>query len=328
MNKKLIIVIVAVVLVLALALFGFPLFSQLYYHRSQAATMFAWQLKEEAYTTEEAFQTLLLQKDAENNPPYLIPMDVTFSVSVDSGEHDGMMYYILNSHPAPDKLLFYFPGGSYTDQPRGVHWQFLDMLAADTGAMIVVPIYPKIPSSDAETAYAAVRSFYDSFTADMTCGELLFMGDSAGGGMALSLAMQLRDNGIAGPDRLVLICPWVDVTMSNPDIPTYEKKDTALDSQQLARLGVLWANELETTDPVISPLYGTFEGLGHITLITSKGELLYPDIMLLSEKLDQTGIEHRLIVSPGMFHVWPLYSAYNIPEVTETYGEIAAIVAQ
>lgn len=328
MNKKLIITIVAVALIVALAIFGLPLFSQLYYHRSQAATMFAWQLNEEAYTTEENFQALLLQKDAENHPPYLIPMDVTFSVSVDSGEHEGMMYYTLNSHPDPEKLIFYFPGGSFTDQPRSVHWQFLDKLATDTGAMIVIPIYPKIPSANAEISYTAVKAFYASYMAEQSYEELLFMGDSAGGGMALSLAMQLRDDGIPGPDRLILICPWVDVTMENPDIPAYEKKDTALDSRMLQSLGVLWAGERSTLDPMVSPLYGSFENLGTITLITSKGELLYPDIMLLSEELNKSEIDHQLIVSPGMFHVWPLYSEYNIPEVQETYAQIAAIVSE
>lgn len=328
MNKKLIIAVAAVVLTLALVIFGLPLFSQLYYHRSQAASMFAWQLEKEAYTTEEAFQALLMQKEAENTPPYLIPADVSFTVSVDTGLYEGMIYYILNSRPDPKTLLFYFAGGSFTDQPRGVHWQFLDRLAADTGVTVVVPIYPKIPNADAETAYAAVASFFKSFVADQDYGELLFMGDSAGGGMALSLAMQLRNDGDTGPDKLILICPWVDVTMKNPDIPAYEKKDTALDSAQLARLGELWAGDLAPTDPMVSPLYGSMEDLGTITLITSKGELLYPDIMLLSEKLENAGIDHNLIVSPGMFHVWPLYSDYNIPEVQETYTQIAAIVAE
>ena len=326
MNKKFIIAIVIVVLLAVLVAFGLPLYSQLYYHRSQAATVFAWQLDEEAYTTEEAFQALLAEKEASNNPPYLIPMDVTFSVSVESGEHDGMQYYTLNSQENPDKLLFYFAGGSYTDQPRAVHFQFLNALAENTGSMIVLPVYPKIPNADAEASYAAVMAFYEDYMAEQNCGTLYFMGDSAGGGMALSLAMQLRDAGMDGPDHLILMCPWVDVTMSNPLIADYEKKDTALDAMQLARLGQLWTGDLTSTDPMVSPLYGSFEDLGTIHLITSRGELLYPDIMLLSGKLEEVGIDHELIVSPGMFHVWPLYLMYNIPEVQETCWQIVDMV--
>ena len=326
MNKKLIIAIVAIVLVAALAIFALPLYSQLYYHRSQAATVFAWQLEEEAYTTEKEFQGLLLQKAAENRAPYLLPTEVAFTVDVDTEIHDSMQYYILNAQEHPDKLLFYFAGGSYTDQPRAVHFQFLNALAENTDAMIVLPVYPKLPGADAEKSYAAVTAFYEEYMAEQDCGTLYFMGDSAGGGMALSLAMQLRDAGLKGPDQLILICPWVDVTMSNPDIADYEKKDTALDSRQLMELGKLWAGDLDPTDPMVSPLYGTFEDLGTLHLITSKGELLYPDIMLLSEKLAAAGIDHELVVSPGMFHVWPLYLMYNIPEVQETCWQIVDMV--
>ena len=328
MNKKLRIIIAIAALAVILAIFGLPIFSRLYYHRSQAATVFAWQLQEEAYTTEEDFQGLLLQKAADSRDPYTIPIDAVFTTRVQGKLHDGMQYFIMNPKEKPEHLLFYFPGGSYTDQPRVVHFQFLNALVEYTGAMVVIPVYPKIPHADAETSYAAVLSFYEDFMAGQEYHNLYFMGDSAGGGMALSLAMQLRDAGLKGPDELILLCPWVDVTMSNPDIPKIEKKDTALDAMQLARLGELWAGKLSPTDPVVSPLYGSFEGLGEIHLITSKGEILYPDIMLLSEKLDAAGIEHELLVSPGMFHVWPLYLMYNIPEVQETCWDIVDMIKE
>ncbi len=326
MNKKLLIPIIAIALVAILAIFALPIFSRVYYHRSQAATVFAWQLEEEAFTTEENFQGLLLQKAAENRKPYFIPMEVAFTTTVQAAEYEDMQYFLLNSQEAPEKLLFYFPGGSYMDMPRAVHFQFLNALVENTDAMVVVPVYPRLPDTDAETSYAAVMAFYEDFMAGREYGTLYFMGDSAGGGMALSLSMQLRDTGIVGPDQLILICPWVDVTMSNPDIPEYEKKDTALDGVQLARLGEIWAGDLDTTDPIISPLYGSFENLGTIHLITSKGEILYPDIMLFSEKLNEAGIDHEILVSPGMFHVWPLYLMYNIPEVQETCWDIVDMV--
>ena len=326
MNKKFIIIAIVVVLALILAICALPIFSQLYYHRSQAATMLAWQLEKETYTTEESFQALLMDKRAANGPPYLIPMDISLSVSVDSGIYDGMQYYILNSSSSAARAIFYFPGGSFTDQPRGVHWQFLNQLASDTGAMIIVPIYPKLPDTNAAASYAAVLSFFQNCAAEMTWSELIFMGDSAGGGMALSLAMQLRDSGAAGPNKLILLSPWVDVTMANPDIPAYEAKDPALDSQLLRRLGELWADEMDATDPIISPLYGDFQDLGEITILTSKGELLYPDITALMQKLNEADIDCNALVSPGMFHVWPIYVLYSVPEVQESYEFIAATV--
>lgn len=329
MKKKTIIALAAsVALVLALVLIGLPLFSKLYYGRSQAATLFAWQLKKEAYTTGEAFESYLEDKRAENAEEYAIPTDTTAYTRFVKGHYADMTFYTINgSLPADGRVILYFPGGSYIDQPRKVHWEFLTRLADETDSMVVVPLYPKLPDNDAGTAYAALLDAYTEFFRGMVYGELVFMGDSAGGGMALSFAMQLRDTGLDGPDKLILLCPWLDVTLENPDIPAYEKKDPALDSEQLRHLGALWAGALAPTDPVVSPLYGSFQDLGEITLITGTGELLYPDILRLSEELEADGIPHNFIEQSGMFHVWPLYVAYNIPETAETYGDIAAILS-
>ena len=325
-KKTVLTVIIAVVVVLALLLVGFPLFSHLYYGRSQAATLFAWQLGKEAYTTEEAFEEYLEEKREENAEEYALPEEAEFTVSVKSVDRGGCEGFILNE--SGSRAVFYFPGGSYIDQPRAVHWRFLNELAEQTGFCVVVPIYPKLPDADAETSYEQLTAFYlDCLETDGPWDEIVFMGDSAGGGMALSFAMQLRDAGLEPADKLVLICPWVDVTMENPDIPAYEKKDRTLDSEQLRHLGALWAGDLSAVDPVVSPLFAeSFEDLGLIMLITGTGELLYPDIMRFDAALTDAGIDHYTHIQSGMFHVWPLYIGYSIPETEETFGEIVGFL--
>lgn len=311
-------------ILLALVVFGLPLFSHLYYGRSQAATLFAWQLEKDEFFSDYSFAEYLNEQRIANSAPYELPEDVEFTVPVSERASGDMQVFVLNEEA--DRTIVYFAGGSYTDQPRRVHWVFLNALAEDTGAQILVPIYPKLPDGTAETAYPVLMDFYQDMLAGQAEDELIFMGDSAGGGMALSFAMQLRDSRLAGPDKLILICPWLDVTLSNPDIDAYEKKDPALDALQLIHLGLRWSAGLGTTDPVVSPLYGRFDRLGHITLITGTGELLYPDIRLMSQMLTEAGIDHRYLESSGMFHVWPLYIGYGIPETEETYADIAAAV--
>ena len=325
-KKTVLTVIITVAVILILLIVGFPLFSRLYYGRSQAATLFAWQLGKEAYTTEEAFEEYLSEKREENSEEYLLPEEAKFTVSVKSVERGGCEGFILNEGAA--QVVVFFPGGSYIDQPRPVHWRFLNALAEQAGVCVVVPIYPKLPDADAKSSYESLTAFYrDCLDEDGPWEEIVFMGDSAGGGMALSFAIQLRDAGLEQADKLVLICPWVDVTMDNPDIPAYEKKDRTLDSVQLRHLGELWADELSVTDPVVSPLYAeSFDDLGLIMLITGTGELLYPDIMRFDAALTDAGIDHCTHIQSGMFHVWPLYVGYNIPETEETFGEIVAFI--
>ncbi len=321
-KKGIIIAVVAAVLALALFFGGRALYRHLTDGRSWAATMFSWQLKKDEYTTDEDFAAYLAEKLAENTLPYVIPEDVSMTVSVERHIYRDLDYFVLNSEG--DGLLFYFTGGSYIDQPRTVHWQFLNHLAEDTGMTIIVPLYPKLPDTNAVGCYELLLAFYESY--GTSGSQVAFMGDSAGGGMALSLAMQIRDAGLEGPEALVLLCPWVDVTMSNPAIAEYEADDPALDAEMLTHLGALWAGELDNADPVVSPIYGNFEGLGYITLITGTNELLYPDITALDALLTDAAIEHDIIVGQGMFHVWPLYMDYGITESQETYAQILAVL--
>ena len=321
MNKALRILIVAAVIA-ALVLVGLPLLSQLIYGRSLQATLFAWQLRKDAYLNDYYFMEYLLAKEQENARHYDIPEDAELTVPVVEQEYAGMPMYALNGAKGLDRIVFYFTGGSYIDQPRTVQWVFLNALAEDLDCTIVVPIYPKLPDTNAESCIAALTDAYTEYMRGMVHGEIIFMGDSAGGGLALSLAMHLRDEGLEGPDKLILICPWVDVSLTNSDMYDYEKRDPALDSEQLRQLGDLWADELGPKDPVPSPLYGDLSRLGRITILTGSAELLYPDILLLDEKLTEQGIDHDLLSMKGMFHVWPLYIGYGIPETEEAYDFI------
>ena len=328
MKKKLILWTVGVVFAaLLLLVLLAPTLSRAIWGRSLEATLFSWQFHKGAYTTEDAFREYLAGRREENAADYRIPPDVEFTVSVGEYQSNGMQVFMLNGSPeTEERIIWYFPGGSYIDPPRGVQWEFLNALAEDTDSMILVPIYPKLPDNDAETAYAALTDVCLPFISDMDHRELIFMGDSAGGGMALSFAMQLRDAGLEVPDKLILICPWLDVTLSNPEIPQYEKKDTILDAEQLRHLGVLWAGELDPADPVVSPLYGDLEGLGRISLLIGTSDLLYPDVMALDSLLSSGGIPHDTYAASGMFHVWPLYIGYDIPETQAAYDQIVNMV--
>ena len=262
----------------------------------------------------------------ENGGPYLLPEEAELTVPLTQGLYAGMQLFTLNPDAAGTKLIVYLPGGSYIDPPRAVHWSFLNALAEDADAAVLVPIYPKLPDHDAAACLEALTAAYTAYLGETAPEELIFMGDSAGGGLALSLAMTLRDAGLPRPEQLILICPWLDVTLTNPDIPAYEKKDPAIDSEQLRQLGALWADTLDPADPRVSPLYGTFDGLGRITVLIGTGELLYPDAMVLDEALTQQGIDHDTAVWSGMFHVWPLYYGYSIPEAEEAYQYILQTV--
>ena len=88
-------------------------------------------------------------------------------------------------------------------------------------AMVVMPIYHLAPFTTAEKGHETMMALYEKVTAENAGKKIILMGDSAGGGYSLALAEGLSARGLSQPDELVLLSPWVDVTMSNPGIADF-----------------------------------------------------------------------------------------------------------
>ncbi len=101
--------------------------------------------------------------------------------------------------------------------------------------------------------------------------------------------------------------PWPDVTMTNPDIiREVDTVDPILGVQGLIDAGELYANGNDRTSPIISPIYGSFENLGHITLFTGMHDVLWPDARKFKAKAEAEGVEIDYHEYKDMVHVWML----------------------
>ena len=142
--------------------------------------------------------------------------------------------------------------------------------------------------------------------------------------MALGFTEALRDKGDVCPEELILISPCVDITLTNSDIQSYVANDPMLDINGVRRLGEVWANGLSTKDPRVSPIYGDLSGLGRVTLTTGTWEILYPDILLFSKKVEKAGGDCNLIIGDRMIHCYPICPITEAKPVQEEI--FAAIV--
>ena len=149
------------------------------------------------------------------------------------------------------------------------------------------------------------------------------MGDSAGGGLALGLVQDFVQNSVKLPKGLILLSPWVDLTMSNPDIKQYIKKDPLLHVDTLLADAKAWAGDRDLSDWKVSPLYGEMKGLPEVLLFSGTRELLYPDIVLLAEKLRKANIKTDFEIGENLNHVFP---AFPIPEADVAINKIVEFV--
>lgn len=134
------------------------------------------------------------------------------------------------------------------------------------------------------------------------------MGDSSGGGLALGFAMQLSKENKPQPHQIILLFPWLDVTMSNKDILEIDKKDKILGIEPLQIAGKAFAGELDLKDYRVSPIYGDFSGLGKISVFVGTHDLFVADCRKLKSLAKTSNISMNYFEYPKMFHGWVLAS--------------------
>ena len=141
---------------------------------------------------------------------------------------DDCEVYTLAPRAETTGRVQYIHGGAYIHAITAQHWGFLARMVGETGLTFTVPFYPLAPGASCADASRAVTAIYRTLLEDGTGAPLAVMGDSAGGGLTLSLVMQWRDAGLALPHRVILISPWLDVTVSEPAQAAIEPSDVIL----------------------------------------------------------------------------------------------------
>ena len=310
----------------ALAVIWFVLWSvsRFHYRRSVIATLGEGVVRcmktKKSINSPKRAQKYLEQAQKRNSAPYQIPKSVKFRVPAEEKQECDMQVFFLGQ-PQSNTLIFYLHGGAYIDNPMSFHWKLCDKIARGAGAQVIVPIYPKLPDHSYADAYDALMKLYRSHA---SCAKrVILIGDSSGGGLALGLAQKLRDEGEISPERLILLSPWLDVSMDNAAMKEIEKIDPMHSMYFPKELGVLWAGDKSVYEPMVSPLYGEQDGLGRISLFVGTREILYADILRFSALLNAKGIEHDLFIGSGLNHVYP---AFPIPEGRRARAQIVSLI--
>jgi RND superfamily putative drug exporter len=199
----------------------------------------------------------------------------------------------------------YLHGGAYISPLLPPHWTIIHALLRRAPAVVTVPMYPLAPRHTVDDALAFLDALTEHLGQQERPGRLVYAGDSAGGGLALAYALRQHDLGISpGPSALVLISPWVDVTLANPDIQAVERRDTMLASAPLRTCGTWWAGRRVTTDPAVSPLYADLGHIPAVSIFQGDHDLFLPDVTLLDQRIRQAGGASTLTIAPGGFHVY------------------------
>ncbi len=266
---------------------------------------------------------ILAYRRARKKQKYDLPLFMKIRDDVDEIVSGDMKLFYMNVESESDSLIVYLHGGAYVEEMLALHWIMLDKIAAKVDATFIIPDYPLAPFSDFKECYRKMYQFYRKVLKYYPDRKIIFMGDSAGGGLCLGLSMYFHEKGLPVPDRLILLSPWVDLTMTNPAMKDYFRTDVSLHYGDLCADAMYWANGTKMDDYRLSPMYGDVSCLKDVTIFTGTAEMFYPDLKIFSRKLKDSGVKSRLIVAKDMPHVYP---AYPTPEADEAIRQICGII--
>ncbi len=234
------------------------------------------------------------------------------------------VYVLLPRTEACGRCVLYLHGGSYVATFTRQHWNFLAKIAEKTKSVVIAPDYPLAPGHRWSDAYRMLFALWKRMEEFLPCTATALMGDSAGGGLALGFVQALRDAHLTMPASVIMLSPWLDVTLENPQIKALSSVDPFLNVEALRGAGKAWAGRSNPRRMEISPIYGHFEGLPPMSLFIGTKDLLLADCRRFRELCAVTGAQLDYYEYEGMLHVWMLLP---IRESEHAVAQIVGILA-
>jgi acetyl esterase/lipase len=220
---------------------------------------------------------------------------------------------------ASGKQVIYLHGGAYVNSFAPQHWKLMSKLVEATNCTVTAPNYPHAPEYYVNDVFELMLPLYAELAARAGSSNVIFMGDSSGGGISLALAQRLREDGQAQPGHIILLSPWLDATLSNPEIAEFDKLDPFLGVEGLKYGGDVYARNVDAKSYLVSPIYGSLKDLAPITLFIGTRDILFPDCRKLRDRAATEGVEIDYREYEGMVHDWMLGP---LPEAKQAIREI------
>lgn len=206
-------------------------------------------------------------------------------------------------------IIVYLHGGAYTLQTPESSCALSVPLATETSLRVLSLDYPKAPGSRwQQTLDAVIAAIKELLEQGHPLDDMIFFGDSAGGGLAAGTVLKMRDDGIGMPAACVLLCPWADITATGDTFETLADADIAYSyTRHLKNCADAYADPVHQKNPYVSPVYGDFApGFPPTIIQGGTREMFLSNFVRLYQSLDAAGQAVTLDLYEGMVHDFPL----------------------
>jgi epsilon-lactone hydrolase len=216
-----------------------------------------------------------------------------------------------------DAVLLYLHGGGYAAGSFVTHRLVAEKVAQAASVRALLPAYRLAPEhhfpAAVDDAVAVYRWLIQEHGADPA--RVVVAGDSAGGGLTISLAVSARHAGVPLPAALVCVSPWTDLAGTGESMRTKAGIDPCFTPEGLYLQAREYLGDADPTHPLASPLYADLRGLPPLLVQVGEDELLLDDARRLVERARAAGVDAALEVWPGLWHIFATQGTF--PESRE-----------
>ena len=220
-----------------------------------------------------------------------------------------------------DAVLLYFHGGGYVFGAPETHKAMLARLSREAGMAAVLPRYRLAPEHPFPAAPEDARAAWDGLVATGVAPERIVLGgDSAGGGLALSLLAALLQEGVR-PAGCFAFSPLTDLTVSGGSMTENVQSDVILPASRAQEMAGFFLAGADPADPRASPLFADFTGAPPVWLTVGNTEILRDDTLRLADRLLAQKVAVTLEVQKNHPHVWLIFQTF-LPEARATLADL------
>ena len=223
-----------------------------------------------------------------------------------------------------DRVLLHAHGGGTVIFSMHVDRKAVGHIAKAAGTRALVLDYRRSPEHKFPAQIRDLEKAYNWLLAKGIRAEnIAATGQSIGGNFAVSLAIELRNKGVAMPAAILSVSAWCDIELKNDAITSNAKTDKLLSKPILERFREAWLGATDTAwnDPRVNLLYADLAGLPPIHVYYGDHELLVGEILEFAKRAKDAGVDVSLKSVPEGQHNFIL-GAGRVPEVDEAIEQM------
>lgn len=221
------------------------------------------------------------------------------------------------------RIILFLHGGGYITRITTPYWHFSRKLTNATGHTVIMPDYPVAPENNYQGIINFTVELYKELLKKHRGSRIYLIGDSCGAGLALALSQKLHEASLQQAEKIILLSPWLDLSMSNPEIAELQKNEIMLRPEKLKKTGEMYAAGSDIKNSLLSPVHANMHIFPEMHIFTGTHDILHADAKRFANKAKAEATNACCYEFDKMLHCWMIFP---IPEAKAVIEKISLIV--